>query len=247
MATAYELIDSGNEKKYERFGAYRIVRPCPQALWRPQKKWECDAEFTRADGWKGSLPTSWEIPIADVRMKLSPTDFGHLGLFPEHAIHIEWLKKQKPKQVLNLFAYSGLLSLALARDAQVCHLDASKGMIQWGKENAALNGIDSIRWIVDDAIKFLKREVKRGQQYDMIILDPPTFGRGSKGEVFKIERDIVPLLDLCHQLAPSSILLSCHTPGVTPRVLVKLLYTKDAGEALLGGDIPCGAYARWVK
>ena len=160
----------------------------------------------------------------------------------------------------SVFAYSGGSSIAAAdSNASVCHLDASKGMVDWARENAALNGISSIRWIVDDAAKFLKREERRGSKYDGIILDPPSFGRGNKGEVFKIEKDIIPLLDSCRAClseAPRFLLLSCHTPGFTPTTLQYLLEdtlgaqgTVESGEMVLSGaqtrSVPSGIYAIW--
>ena len=262
---SYQLLDSGNEQKWERFGEFTLCRPCPQAVWRPQKKIEADAYFTREGGsrWtnKKKLPETWEIDLCGVRMKLSPTDFGHLGVFPEHAALWEWMrgKISKGNRVLNLFAYSGGVTMAAAQEgAEVCHLDASKGMVDWARENGALNKLEKapIRWIVDDAVKFLKREEKRGSRYDGIILDPPTFGRGSKGEVFKIEQEILPLLESCKAVLsdkPRFFIFSCHTPGFTPIVLEHLLFQvfgkkAESGEmALLSPgalSIPSGSYAR---
>ena len=194
-------------------------------------------------------------------MKIAPTDFGHLWVFPEHASLWGWMQERlsPSTKVLNLFAYSGGATLAaLQKGASVCHLDASKGMVDWARENAALNGLTSApaRWIVDDAIKFLRREVKRGNRYDGILLDPPTFGRGSKGEVFKIERDIQPLLELCKELlteSPKFLIFSCHTPGFTPIVLKHLLgqffdAPIEAYEMLLESEeaysIPSGCVAK---
>lgn len=261
----YELIDSGNEQKWERFADFVLCRPCPQAVWRPQKKHEADASFSREGGsrWttKKKLPSSWDITLEGVRLKLSPTDFGHLGVFPEHAALWTWMRSRLAKgdRFLNLFAYSGGATLAAAQEgAQVCHLDASKGMVDWARENCALNGLEKapIRWIVDDAMKFLKREEKRGSKYEGILLDPPTFGRGSKGEVFKIEQEIIPLLESCRAVlsdTPKFVILSCHTPGFTPIVLSQLLeqiFRKRAegGEMAIypaeGFAIPSGSFAR---
>ena len=201
MNETYTLIDSGNQQKLERYGEYLIVRPCSQALWLPslpQKEWDrADASFSREGGnaWntKKKLPASWVVEIEGVRFKISPTDFGHLGVFPEHSQLWKGMKeaiaRRKSPQILNLFAYSGGATLAAAQTgAHVCHLDASKGMVAWARENAALNNLTKapIRWIVDDVVKFLNREVKRGTRYDGIIVDPPSFGRGSQGEVFKM-------------------------------------------------------------
>ncbi|MCB1081795.1 MAG: class I SAM-dependent methyltransferase, partial [Chlamydiia bacterium] len=216
----YELLDSGQEQKLERFGDHLLIRPCPQALWSPKKPklWKtAHSTFTRGKPWKG-IPKSWNLIYQSLCFKIVPTDFGHLGLFPEHAEHWEWMdSKLKPKsEVLNLFAYSGAATLHLAKKGHaVCHLDASKGMIDWARENAALNQLEKapIRWIVDDAIKFLRREVKRKKTYDAVLLDPPSFGRGAQGQVFKIERDLPLLLALCKEVLkpnPAFVLLTCH-------------------------------------
>jgi 23S rRNA (cytosine1962-C5)-methyltransferase len=262
---SYQLIDSGNELKWERFGPYTLCRPCPQAVWRPQKKGEADASFSREGGsrWisQKKLPASWEIELCGVKMKIAPTDFGHLGLFPEHAALWQWMRERirKGDKILNLFAYSGGATLAAAQEgAEVCHLDASKGMVDWARENAARNGLEKapIRWIVDDAVKFLKREEKRGSRYEGIILDPPTFGRGSKGEVFKIEQEILPLLEQCAAVLsarPRFVIFSCHTPGFTPLVLEHLMAQvfgkkAEANEMVLESPgtlpIPSGAVAK---
>jgi 23S rRNA (cytosine1962-C5)-methyltransferase len=259
----YSLLDSGNQKKFEQFGDVCIERPCGQALWKPTlSHWESDASFSREEkgGWKGALPESWIVEHDGLKFRLSATDFGHLGIFPEHSFMWQWAADlvTEGAEVLNLFAYSGGATLALARaGASVCHLDASKGMVQWARENAALNGLENkpIRWIVDDAMKFLKREVKRGRRYDGILLDPPSFGRGAKGEVFKIERDLPELLLLCKQLlsdTPLFIALSNHTGGITPTVL-RYLFDEilpgelEVGELMLEGkqSIPTGTFARW--
>ncbi|MBS0621077.1 MAG: class I SAM-dependent methyltransferase [Verrucomicrobia bacterium] len=270
----YELIDSGNQQKLERFGDYLIVRPCSQALWRPAlsaENWDrADALFTREKGnawkFKKKLPKSWIAEIDGLEFQIAPTDFGHLGVFPEHSLL--WREMEEAirsctvaPSVLNLFAYSGGATLAAARaGAKVCHLDASKGMVDWARQNAQLNGLEKapIRWIVDDAIRFLKREVKRGVRYEGIILDPPSFGRGSKGEVFKIESDIHQILELCRSVlsdAPLFVLFTTHTPGMTPTVLSHLLEqfmpdgTIAAKELLLpaqkGLGIPYGCAAKW--
>ena len=261
----YQLIDSGDGKKWEQFGPFVLCRPCQQAVWKPGKNNEADATFSRepANQWhmKTKLPSEWEIELQGVRLKISPTDFGHLGVFPEHAALWDWMRPliSKGDRVLNLFAYSGGASLAAAQmGAEVCHLDASKGMVDWARENAALNDLKGapIRWIVDDALKFLRREEKRESRYEGIILDPPTFGRGGKGEVFKIEDEIIPLLTLCKAVLskrPKFVIFSCHTPGFTPIVLSQLLaqiFGKkgESGEMVLESlnsfSIPSGAFAR---
>lgn len=264
----YQLIDSGKEQKLERFGDHTLIRPCPQAIWRPEhpEGWaDADAIFSREkeERWqfRRELPKSWIVDIGSVRFKIAPTDFGHLGVFPEHAFLWNTMRSWvRPKmRILNLFAYSGGVTLAAAqKGAEVCHLDSSKGMVDWARENAAINGLTKapIRWIVDDAIKFLKREAKRNSFYEGIILDPPTFGRGSQGEVFKIERDLMPLLEYCRAvLSPKKafLILSCHTPGLTPLSLQQALGQLfqpekiESGEMALlsegGFSIPSGSYA----
>lgn len=272
----YELLDSGNGAKLERFGEVVLARPCAQAVWQPQRpaRWKsADATFDREDGnrWHGRnrLPQEWVIDVDGTRFRLSGTDFGHLGIFPEQRAQWTWIRETvaaagRPVRVLNLFAYSGGSTLAAARGgAEVCHLDASKGMVQWARANAALNGLENhpIRWIVDDAHKFLNREIRRGRRYDGIILDPPTYGRGGNGETYKIERDLTETLRLCRALlsdSPLFLLLSAHTPGHTPIVLGNVLTQAlrglggavTSGEMVLAGapdvfPLPSGAYARW--
>lgn len=269
----YELIDSGAREKLEQFGPYRLIRPCPVALWGKKcskQLWqEADASFHREEereGWRGKkLPESWLIEYLGLKFKIKPTDFGHLGLFPEHALHWDWMesKLEKKSRVLNLFAYSGAATIALAKKGvEVCHLDASKGMVHWAKENAFLNHLKEakIRYIIDDALKFLKREEKRQSYYDAIILDPPSFGRGSKKEVFKIEEDVLLLLHLCKKVLsknPQFFLFTSHTPSFTPALLSHLLqeiFPKEKGK-IEGGEmllpsqysysLPAGTYARW--
>lgn len=273
MPAAYALLDSGEGRKLEQFGDYLISRPASQALWQCQHSelWKkADAYFTREPKgvWQGTtrLPMSWILDHVGLKFKVAPTDFGHLGIFPEHAETWKWMSECiRPKdKVLNLFAYSGGISLAAARaGAEVCHVDASKGMVAWARDNAALNGLQSasIRWIVDDVFKFLAREIRRGNTYEGIVLDPPSFGRGAKGEVFKIEEHLPQLLATCRQLlskTPAFMILSCHTPGLTPISLQNLLSQCmkgtsgkiDAGEMVLRGEgdvlpLPSGTYARW--
>jgi len=271
----YELLDSGQEAKLERFGPFILERPCSQAVWKretPEAWQKAHAKFSRIDDKRGScagdLPDSWTIQTAGIIFKLSMTDFGHLGIFPEQRPFWKWIRNTiqgtgRPIQLLNLFAYSGGVTLAAAQaGASVCHLDASKGMVSWARENCALNNLQEapIRWIVEDVQKFIEREIRRNKRYDAIVLDPPSFGRGAQGEVFKIEAHINKLLDSLRGLLsekPLFILFSCHTPGFTPTVLEHLLNqcTKglkgniDTGEMLLEGHglaIPSGAFARWV-
>ena len=281
----YELLDSGDGRKLERFGKYVLARPCSQALWRPARSpadWSrADAAFNREDGnrWHGrsNLPKDWQIETAGLRFKLGGTDFGHLGIFPEQRAQWTWIREKirgirergtgnrglgtGNVRVLNLFAYSGGSTLAAALGgAEVCHLDASKGMVEWARENARLNGLAErpIRWIVDDAHKFMRREIRRGRKYEAIILDPPTFGRGAGGEMYKIERDLQETLGLVRDLLsdrPAFVLFSSHTPGLSEVVAQNILgqlfpsAKLEAGEMLLeGASLPCpsGIYCRAV-
>ena len=273
----YELLDSGGGRKLERFGRYVLARPCSQALWQPslsEEEWSrADASFDREDGnrWHGraNLPKEWAVETAGIRLLLGGTDFGHLGVFPEQRKQWEWIRRTvgaacaggAVPSVLNLFAYSGGSTLAAALGgAEVCHLDASKGMVEWARRNARLNGLDGrpIRWITDDAHKFMRREVRRGRRYDAIILDPPTFGRGTSGEMYKIERDLQKTLSLASDLLsddPIFVLLSSHTPGLTRTVAENVMGQRfpgariESGEMLLEGrGLPCpsGIYCRAV-
>ena len=268
----YELIDSGDGRKYERFGGVSLVRPCSQALWRPAnvEAWSrATATFDREDGnrWhnRGALPKEWTVCTAGIRFRLGGTDFGHLGIFPEQRAQWRWIretvKRTGAKSVLNLFAYSGGSTVAAALGgAEVCQLDASKGMVQWARENAALNGLKDhpIRWITDDAHKFMERETRRGRRYDAIVLDPPTFGRGANGEMYKIERDLKRTLSLAAGLLserPAFVLFSSHTPGISCAVAANIIGQAfpaakiEAGEMLLEGrSVPCpsGVYCRAV-
>lgn len=281
MTQGYELLDSGAFQKLERFGDVVLSRPCAQAVWRqtlsPIQWQKATATFFRDGGnqWRGRerLPGTWEIQVDGTRFQLSSTDFGHLGIFPEQ--RDQWrrirevcagFKKKygRSARVLNLFAYSGGSTLAAAlAGADVCHVDASKGMVDWARKNATLNGLEEkpIRWIVDDVTKFLEREHRRERSYDLIILDPPSYGRGAKGEIFKIENDLPPLLALIGKLIspePLGVLLSCHTPELTPISLHHLLLqqfgdqgTLEQGEMQLRGaaevlPVPSGGFCWWL-
>lgn len=271
----YQLIDSGDEKRLESFGPYTLIRPCSQAVWKPKnpKLWKnADAIFTREEGNRWSfyrkMPSEWKVRLEDLDFLISPTDFGHLGIFPEHHHQWKWMSelisKRKEPNILNLFAYTGAATIKLAQaGAKVCHLDASKKSVSWACENAKINRSDHlpIRWIVDDAIKFLHREIKRGVKYDAIILDPPSFGKGAKGEIFKIEKDINELLELCSKVLsddPLFVLFTCHTPGFTPSVMEYLLKQTfstlgkiEVGEMLIEAKetypLPSGVFGRWYK
>lgn len=282
----YELLDSGGFQKLERFGPVTLARPCAQAVWRPRLPatlWRnATASFFR-DGqktrWSGRerLPATWNLGVDGMVFRLSSTDFGHLGIFPEQRDQWRLIREcatafagrhGRPARIINLFAYSGGSTLAAAHGgAEVCHVDASKGMVEWARQNAALNGLEEapIRWIVDDVGKFLEREERRGRRYDGVILDPPSYGRGAKGEIFKIETDLPPLLGSIRRVlsdTPFGVLLSCHTPELTPIALSHLLSQEfgdlrggriEHGEMLLRGPservlpVPSGSFARWVE
>lgn len=277
----YELIDSGDGRKLERFGPYTIVRPSAAAVWRPslpEREWgRADAWFDRDGGnsWtsREKLPETWSIEVEGLRFVLSTTDFGHLGIFPEQRDAWRWIRRAlgpvvagcaEPPAVLNLFAYSGGATLAAAAaGAAVCHLDASRGMVARARDNARLNGFEQrpIRWIVEDVGKFLEREHRRGSRYRAVILDPPSFGRGKSGEVYKIEKHLQATLDSCVALLddPLFLLLSCHTPAYTPQTLLNIMEQAMrgfrgkvvAGEMLLRGaagvmPLPSGVFSLWT-
>jgi 23S rRNA (cytosine1962-C5)-methyltransferase len=275
---SYALLDSGAGRKLERVGPYLVERQAPVALWQPSlgaSVWEgADAVHMRTDTGGGrwqtrtEVPERWEIELAGVKLYAKLTPFGHMGVFPEHAAHWGWLRAVAaqhgdPIEVLNLFAYTGAPSIACAEAGmRVTHVDAAQSIVDWGRENAALTapGGAPIRWIVDDCAVFVRRELRRGRRYGGLILDPPSFGRGPKGNVFKIESDLVSLLDQCRELLdprPAFVLLTCHTPGFTPIVLENLLAERfgaselrtESGEMTLteektGRRLPAGAYCR---
>lgn len=278
MKSDYALLDSGHGRKLERFGSVVLARPCAQAVWtprRPPSEWKhATASFDREEGlrWhnRGALPESWTVEIDGLTFLLSGTDFGHLGVFPEQRAQWNWIAQcvraaaPRRARVLNLFAYSGGSTLAAARaGAEVCHLDAARGMVEWARENARINSLQDspIRWIVDDALKFLQREQRRGATYDGIILDPPTFGRGKRGEIFKIEEALPVMLEAIRSILaphPRFLLLTAHTPGLGPVALDNLVRSAlpkaggafEHGEMLLTGadgvlPVPSGAWARW--
>mgnify|MGYP001602124588 CR=1 FL=1 len=270
----YELLDSGNLEKLERFGPYVLRRPDPQALWEPRQSsilWDtCDAWFERK-GEKGTwhfnkeLPEGWEIPYGGFTFLIRPTSFKHVGLFPEQIENWEWVAKQKAKNVLNLFAYTGGATLAVASvGASVTHVDASKTAVEWARKNAELSGLTDapVRWIVDDVMKFVHREIKRGTRYDGIILDPPAFGHGPKDELWKIEEDLVPLMQKCRELVsdtPTFVLMNGYASGYSHYAFEHLLepLLKTHGGSVEGGELtiqekestrllPAGIYARWT-
>ena len=240
----YCLIDTSKGERLERWGDVTLIRPDPQIIWEnstPSPEWNnAHARYIRSSSGGGhweysrSLPESWNIKYKNLTFMVKPTGFKHTGLFPEQAVNWDYCaglikKAGRPVRVLNLFAYTGGATLACAAaGASVCHLDAVKGMVEWGKQNAALSGLSDrpIRWIIDDVMKFLGREIKRGNKYDGIILDPPSYGRGTGGEMWKLEDCIYELMMRCTQVLsddPLFILLNSYTTGLSPSVMSYLL------------------------
>ena len=279
----YEVIDTSKGEKLERWGEYRLVRPDPQVIWdtkRNEKEWRRkNGHYHRSKKGGGEweffdLPKKWKIHYRDLTFWLQPFSFKHTGLFPEQAVNWDWfsfiikkeVEKGKEVKVLNLFAYTGGATLAAAAaGAKVTHVDASKGMVNWAKENAAASGLSDapIRWLVDDCVKFVEREIRRGNHYDAIIMDPPSYGRGPKGEIWKIEESIYPFLQLCTNILtekPLFFLVNSYTTGLQPAVLTYMMSTvlKPFGGQVMAEEIglpvtsnglvlPCGASGRWSR
>ena len=271
----YALLASGGGRKLERFGEFVLDRPAPQAIWPASEEtrglWrKASAHFKRKEDGSGQWttgpeapPDSWTVRWRGLAFEIRLTGFGNVGLFPEHESHWDWMGRliegRSSAQVLNLFAYTGGASLACARaGGQVTHVDAAKSVNGWAIRNARLTGApkDAIRFIAEEAGKFVRREQRRGRRYDGILIDPPTFGRGPKGEVWKLERELYQLVtDVRSVLSddPLFVLATSHSPGVTPRVLEALLEAFDGtvttGEMILGeapAVLPAGCYARWT-
>ncbi|MDE6626616.1 MAG: class I SAM-dependent methyltransferase [Lachnospiraceae bacterium] len=275
----YEIIDTSNGEKLERWGKYILLRPDPQVIWNTPKNnpaWNrLNAHYHRSKKGGGEweffdLPQQWSIHYKDLTFHLKPFSFKHTGLFPEQAANWDWfsdliINAGRPIKVLNLFAYTGGATCAAAKaGASVTHVDASKGMVTWAKENAQASGLADapIRWIVDDCVKFVEREIRRGNHYDAVIMDPPSYGRGPKGEIWKIEEKIHSLIALCRQVLsdePLFFLVNSYTTGLAPAVLTYLISTEivpvygghvESGEVGLpvsdnGLTLPCGAAGRW--
>ena len=251
----YEVLDTSNGEKLERWGDYFLVRPDPQVLWDTPKKlrqWKKpNGHYHRSHKGGGQweffdLPKTWDIQYKELKFHLQPFSFKHTGLFPEQAVNWDWFsdkirKANRPVKVLNLFAYTGGATLAAAAaGASVTHVDASKGMVNWAKENAQLSGLREkpIRWLVDDCVKFVEREIRRGNHYDGIIMDPPSYGRGPKGEIWKIEEKIYPFIELCTKILsddPLFFLVNSYTTGLQPAVLTYMLETQVAAK--FGGKV----------
>ena len=277
----FELLDCSRGEKLERWGSFYLVRPDPQAIWdtpRHNPHWnDRDARYQRSESgggsWdRGKLPERWKIRYGELTFQVKPMNFKHTGLFPEQAANWDWAMKKiraagRPIRVLNLFGYTGAATVACARaGAEVCHVDAAKGMVAWGKENAALSGLKDapIRWIVDDCAKFVEREIRRGKRYDAIIMDPPSYGRGPGGEVWKLETNLWPFVSLCAGVLseePLFVLINSYTTGLSASVLsyvTESIFTKkfggrsDSQELGLpvtdtGLVLPCGATCRWER
>jgi len=277
----YELLDCSGGERLERWGDYVLIRPDPQVLWRSPKDaaWEqAHALYRRsasgggAWGTRKPMPEIWTIAYGELRFQLKRMGFKHTGLFPEQAVNWDLLGRfireaGRPLRILNLFAYTGAATIAcLVAGASVTHVDAAKGMVTWAKENAALNGLADkpVRWIVDDCIKFVQREQRRGRQYDVILMDPPSYGRGPGGEVWKLEDEIHALIADCAKLlSPEAILMLVNTysTGLSPATMAYMLGMEVAaqrGGALSSDEIglrvantgfvlPCGASAVWSR
>lgn len=277
----YEVLDTSSGEKLERWGDYLLVRPDPQVIWntpKTNKGWKNkNGHYHRSSKGGGEweffrLPNEWSIRYGELTFHLKPFSFKHTGLFPEQAANWDWfspLIKQtgRPVKVLNLFAYTGGATLAAARaGANVTHVDASKGMVSWAKENATASGLSEapIRWLVDDCVKFVEREIRRGSTYDAIIMDPPSYGRGPKGEIWKIEESIFPFIELTAKILsdnPLFFLINSYTTGLQPAVLSYMINTvivprfggKVSAEEIglpvkdNGLVLPCGASGRWQR
>lgn len=277
----YEVIDTSCGEKLERWGKYLLVRPDPQVIWKTPKtdsRWKkMNGHYHRSSKGGGEweffdLPEQWSIQYHHLGLtfNLKPFSFKHTGLFPEQAANWDWFYEKiknagRPIRVLNLFAYTGGASCAAAKaGAFVTHVDASKGMVTWAKENAKASNLPdtSIRWIVDDCVKFVEREIRRGNTYDAVIMDPPSYGRGPKGEIWKIEESIYPFIQLCTKVLsekPLFFLINSYTTGLQPSVLTYMLSTelsKKFGGRVCADEIglpvssnhlilPCGASGRW--
>lgn len=276
----YEVIDTSKGEKLERWGKYLLVRPDPQVIWDTPRKhtgWKSmNAHYHRSSKGGGeweffNLPDEWSISYKELTFNLKPFSFKHTGLFPEQAVNWDWFSDKirnakRPVKVLNLFAYTGGATLAAAKaGASVTHVDAAKGMVTWARENANSSGLSEapIRYIVDDCVKFVEREIRRGNKYDAVIMDPPSYGRGPKGEIWKIEDSIYPFIKLCTKILtedPVFFLINSYTTGLQPGVLSYMLSQELRGYGgIVSADeiglpvsetgliLPCGASGRWTS
>lgn len=277
----FEVIDCSGGEKLERWGKYCLVRPDPQVIWdtpRRDPRWkDRDARYSRSSSgggsWdRGGLPKSWQVCYRELTFNIKPMNFKHTGLFPEQAANWDWAmelikKAGREVSVLNLFAYTGGATVACAKaGAAVCHVDAAKGMVSWARENAAASGLEDapIRWIIDDCEKFLDREIRRGRKYDAVIMDPPSYGRGPGGEIWKLEDNLWPFVSKCADVMsddPLFVLINSYTTGLAPSVLSYIsdsIFTKKYGGSSRSGELglpvtdsglilPCGASCRWTR
>lgn len=278
----YELLDCSDGERLERWGDVILIRPDPQVIWKTPKKhpmWKnANARYLRSSTGGGhweilrKTPDSWRINYKDLSLNVKTMGFKHTGIFPEQAVNWDYTaeiikKAGRPVKVLNLFSYTGGATVAcLKAGAQVVHVDASKGMVAWAKENAAASSVADrpVRWIVDDCIKFVQREIRRGNKYDIIIMDPPSYGRGPGGEVWKLEDEVYSFVELCTKVLsddPLMVLINSYTTGLSPAVmqyiLGALVVPKFGGEVTgseiglpvtrTGMVLPCGASAIWKK
>lgn len=278
----YELIDCSDGERLERWGDIILIRPDPQIIWSTGKKnplWrKAHARYHRSNKGGGSwemykkVPDSWSINFKNLVFNIKPMGFKHTGVFPEQAVNWEWMQNKikeenRPLKILNLFGYTGCATLAcMEAGASVCHVDASKGMVTWAKENAVSSNIADkpVRWLVDDCVKFVQREIRRGNKYDGIVMDPPSYGRGPNGEVWKIEEKLYSLIELCIQVLtdnPTFFILNSYTTGLSPAVMEYLLNVQLKSK--FGGKVssdeiglrvtetnlslPCGSTVIWEK
>ena len=278
----YEILDMANGEKLERWGNITLIRPDPQIIWKeksfPEKWKNANAKYNRSNTGGGNwnfikpLPKSWQIKYKDLTFNIKPMGFKHTGIFPEQAVNWDWMMNKirnsnREIKVLNLFAYTGGASVAcLKAGASVCHVDSSKGMCEWAKENVASSGLRDrpIRFLIDDVVKFVNREIRRGNKYDGIIMDPPSYGRGTNGEVWKFEENIADLVKLCMNVLsdkPLFFLINSYTTGISSQVLENLLrinIPKKVSGKFSHGELglpmtnsklilPCGIYGRWEE
>lgn len=278
----YELLDCSSGERLERWGNVTLIRPDPQVIWKTPKKhpaWRrADAVYHRSSSgggnWeiKNKIPSFWSIGYGDLNFNVKTMGFKHTGIFPEQAVNWDYTAKLiknagRPVKVLNLFAYTGGATVAcLKAGAEVVHVDASKGMVQWAKENAVASGVADrkVRWIVDDCVKFVQREIRRGNKYDIIIMDPPSYGRGPGGEIWKLENEVYSFVELCSQVLsdnPIMVLINSYTTGLSPAVMQYILgaLIKPKFGGMVESDeiglpvtqtgmiLPCGASAIWHK
>ena len=278
----YEILDMANGEKLERWGNITLIRPDPQIIWKeksfPEKWKNANAKYNRSNTGGGNwnfikpLPKSWQIKYKDLTFNIKPMGFKHTGIFPEQAVNWDWMMNKirnsnREIKVLNLFAYTGGASVAcLKAGASVCHVDSSKGMCEWAKENVTSSGLRErpIRFLIDDVVKFVNREIRRGNKYDGIIMDPPSYGRGANGEVWKFEENIADLVKLCMNVLsdkPLFFLINSYTTGISSQVLENLLrinISKKVGGKFRHGELglpmtnsklilPCGIYGRWEE